>query len=217
MGYLGEKIVELYGDGSAHGIRIDYSFDGPKLLGTGGALRHAAARLDDRFLLANGDSIFATNLAPVLAAAARDPADVLAWLVTRRVPDASRAGLVETGGDRVSRFHERPPVGVTEGTINGGLYVVHRALLDHVMAIGELFYQVRVIYNRNGAVWALLMVATVWYLLLTTVLSIVQYYVERHFAKGATRHLPETPWQRLQRDFRGVAEKILRPRRSATR
>ncbi|MFD5630131.1 MULTISPECIES: amino acid ABC transporter permease [unclassified Streptomyces] len=56
-----------------------------------------------------------------------------------------------------------------------------------VMAIGELFYQVQVIYGRNGRVVPLLMVATAWYILLTTVLSIIQYYVERHFAKGTTR------------------------------
>ncbi|MFJ9850733.1 amino acid ABC transporter permease [Streptomyces sp. NPDC101150] len=56
-----------------------------------------------------------------------------------------------------------------------------------VMAIGELFYQVQVIYGRNGRVVPLLMVATAWYVLLTTVLSVLQHYVERHFAKGATR------------------------------
>ena len=43
------------------------------------------------------------------------------------------------------------------------------------------------------------MVATVWYILLTTVLSVVQYYVERHYAKGAQRTLPPTPWQKVQR------------------
>ncbi|WAP55211.1 amino acid ABC transporter permease [Streptomyces sp. S465] len=56
-----------------------------------------------------------------------------------------------------------------------------------VMAIGELFYQVQVIYGRNGRVVPLLMVATVWYIILTTVLSIVQTFVERHFSRGATR------------------------------
>lgn len=56
-----------------------------------------------------------------------------------------------------------------------------------VMAIGELFYQVQVIYGRNGRVVPLLMVATVWYIVLTTLLSIAQYYVERHFSRGATR------------------------------
>ncbi|APA94979.1 amino acid ABC transporter permease [Nocardia seriolae] len=48
------------------------------------------------------------------------------------------------------------------------------------MAIAELFYQVQVIYGRNGWVVPLLMVATVWYILL----SIIQFYIERHFSKG---------------------------------
>ncbi|GAA0474651.1 amino acid ABC transporter permease [Streptomyces olivaceiscleroticus] len=56
-----------------------------------------------------------------------------------------------------------------------------------VMAIGELFYQVQVVYGRNGRVVPLLMVATVWYVLLTGALSVLQHSIERHFAKGATR------------------------------
>jgi polar amino acid transport system permease protein len=67
------------------------------------------------------------------------------------------------------------------------------------MAIAELFYQVQVIYGRNGRVVPLLMVATVWYIVLTTILSIGQYYVERHYAKGSARALPLTPWQKVQR------------------
>lgn len=54
-----------------------------------------------------------------------------------------------------------------------------------VVAINELFYQVQVIYGRNARVVALLMVATVWYVVLTSVLSLAQHYVEKHFAKGA--------------------------------
>ncbi|MER7368108.1 amino acid ABC transporter permease [Nonomuraea wenchangensis] len=54
----------------------------------------------------------------------------------------------------------------------------------YIMALPELFYQVQVIYNRNGRVMALLLVAAVWYLILTTALSIVQHYVERHYGKG---------------------------------
>lgn len=41
VGYLGEMIEREFGDGSAWGIKIDYSFDGSKLLGTAGALRKA--------------------------------------------------------------------------------------------------------------------------------------------------------------------------------
>ncbi|GAA2214529.1 amino acid ABC transporter permease [Nonomuraea monospora] len=54
----------------------------------------------------------------------------------------------------------------------------------YIMALPELFYQVQVIYNRNGRVMALLLVAAIWYLVLTTVLSVVQHYVERHYGKG---------------------------------
>lgn len=57
----------------------------------------------------------------------------------------------------------------------------------YVLAIGELFYQVQVIYGRNGRVVPLLMVATVWYVILTAVLSVFQHYVERHFARGWRR------------------------------
>ncbi|GGN30733.1 polar amino acid transport system permease protein [Actinoplanes campanulatus] len=72
----------------------------------------------------------------------------------------------------------------------------------YILAIGELFYQVQVIYGRNGRVVPLLMVATVWYVILTALLSILQYYTERHFARGALRTLPPTPFQRLRAALR---------------
>ena len=50
VGHLGEMIVEQYGDGAKWGVQIDYSFDGPKLLGTGGALIQRAAEARRRFL-----------------------------------------------------------------------------------------------------------------------------------------------------------------------
>jgi NDP-sugar pyrophosphorylase family protein len=56
VGYLGEKIVELYGDGAKWGVKIEYSFDGPKLLGTGGALIQAMPKLGDAFYVLYGDS-----------------------------------------------------------------------------------------------------------------------------------------------------------------
>ncbi len=56
VGYLGEKIVELYGNGSRWGDQIEYSFDGPKLLGTGGALIRALPKLGATFYVLYGDS-----------------------------------------------------------------------------------------------------------------------------------------------------------------
>lgn len=80
-----------------------------------------------------------------------------------------------------------------------------------VMAIPELFYQAQVIYGRNGRVVPLLMVATVWYIILTTILSVVQYYVERHYAKGASRTLPPTPLQRITRGWARVRRAAAHP------
>jgi NDP-sugar pyrophosphorylase family protein len=56
VGHLGGKIVEQYGDGAKWGVRIEYSFDGPRLLGTGGALIQALPRLGPSFYTLYGDS-----------------------------------------------------------------------------------------------------------------------------------------------------------------
>lgn len=56
VGYLGQQIVDLYGDGSKWGVKIEYAFDGPKLLGTGGALIAALPKLGEAFYVLYGDS-----------------------------------------------------------------------------------------------------------------------------------------------------------------
>ncbi len=61
VGYLGEQIVAQYGDGAKWGVQIDYSFDGPKLLGTGGALIQALPKLGDAFYVLYGDSYLPTD------------------------------------------------------------------------------------------------------------------------------------------------------------
>ena len=56
IGYRGEQIQEYAGDGRAFGLRIDYSFDGPVLLGTAGAIRRALPHLGESFFVLYGDS-----------------------------------------------------------------------------------------------------------------------------------------------------------------
>lgn len=56
VGHLGEMIVDRYGDGARWGVSLDYSFDGPQLLGTGGALIRALPKLGDAFYVLYGDS-----------------------------------------------------------------------------------------------------------------------------------------------------------------
>ena len=56
VGHLGEVIQTAFGESTAEGMRIDYSFDGPRLLGTGGALKRALPKLGERFFVLYGDS-----------------------------------------------------------------------------------------------------------------------------------------------------------------
>ena len=109
----------------------------PAPAGTGGALFHARDRLDERFLLCNGDSLFDFNLASLLADAARDADETVGRIVLRRLEDASRYGVVETDGERVRAFRERAEPGAP-GTINAGIYLLDRRVLEHVTPVCSL-------------------------------------------------------------------------------
>ena len=56
VGHLGQMVEDTLGDGARFGVRLRYVFDGPRQLGTGGAIRRALAALDDRFFVLYGDS-----------------------------------------------------------------------------------------------------------------------------------------------------------------
>jgi NDP-sugar pyrophosphorylase family protein len=68
LGYLGEQVVEVVGDGSAFGLEVAYSFDGPELRGTAGAIRRALPQLGDAFFILYGDSWLECRYADVQAA-----------------------------------------------------------------------------------------------------------------------------------------------------
>lgn len=63
----------------------------------------------------------------------------------------------------------------------------------------ELLFNVQNIYVRTYQVMPMLIMASLWYLLMSSILTVAQYYIERHYARGASRALPPTPWQRLRR------------------
>lgn len=68
VGHLGERIEAKFGGGSGYGVALRYSFDGPRLLGTGGALRQALPMLGERFLVLYGDSYLPIDYAAAVAA-----------------------------------------------------------------------------------------------------------------------------------------------------
>lgn len=65
VGYLGEMIQEVVGTGERYGLHVHYSLDGPKLLGTGGALKRALPVLDDCFFVLYGDSYLPLDFSAV--------------------------------------------------------------------------------------------------------------------------------------------------------
>jgi N-acetyl-alpha-D-muramate 1-phosphate uridylyltransferase len=65
VGFLGEQIEAVVGDGSSSGLMVSYSQDWPKLMGTGGALRQALPLLDSQFLVLYGDSYLPIDFSSV--------------------------------------------------------------------------------------------------------------------------------------------------------
>ena len=68
VGYRWEQIRAFAGDGSRFGVRVDYIVDGPKLFGTGGAIRRALDRLGPEFLVIYGDAWLDTPYGAVVEA-----------------------------------------------------------------------------------------------------------------------------------------------------
>jgi polar amino acid transport system permease protein len=91
-----------------------------------------------------------------------------------------------------------PPTG------NETISMLKTTSLVSVIATQELLYSAQLIYAVNYRQIPLLIVVSLWYLTVTSVLSIGQYYVERHFGRGSARQAPTTPWQRLRTNLRYV-------------
>jgi NDP-sugar pyrophosphorylase family protein len=75
VGYLGEMVQRAIGNGSGLGLQVDYSFDGPALLGTAGAIRNALPKLGNSFFVMYGDSYLPCDYAAI--ARSFESADVL--------------------------------------------------------------------------------------------------------------------------------------------
>lgn len=123
-----EKAVQDIAAALPREARIAISKE-PVRAGTGGAIYHARDRLDDRFLLCNGDSLLDCNFANLLAAAAKDDESVTGRIVLRQLGDASRFGVVTLDSDRITGFSEQAPPGAG-GITNAGIYVFRRGLID---------------------------------------------------------------------------------------
>ncbi|HEY5835620.1 MAG TPA: hypothetical protein VIW71_17280 [Streptomyces sp.] len=105
-------------------------------------------------------------------------------------PDAVSVQAAERPGTGVPGPDDPPPI-VPRRHV-GRRLTAAAALLVFAMVVNS------VVRNRAFQWDALLTVATLWYVAVTTVLSAGQFYVERYYARGAARALPPTPLQRLR-------------------
>ncbi|MBP1326859.1 polar amino acid transport system permease protein [Leucobacter exalbidus] len=85
-----------------------------------------------------------------------------------------------------------PPMG------NELISMLKNTSLLSVIAVMELYTQASVISSSNLKQVELLIVVSLWYLFMTSVLSVPQYYLERRYGRGSSRNLPLTPLQRLR-------------------
>ncbi|MEV4681762.1 amino acid ABC transporter permease [Streptomyces kurssanovii] len=88
-----------------------------------------------------------------------------------------------------------PPTG------NEFINMLKTSSLAFAIGYGELFLRGREFGSRTLAIMEGYIVISLWYLALTTVFSIGQYYLERYYARGSSRSLPPTPLQRLRKQL----------------
>jgi polar amino acid transport system permease protein len=88
-----------------------------------------------------------------------------------------------------------PPTG------NEFISMLKTSSLAYVTTFPELMRRASDIYATNFLVIELLVVVSIWHLLLTSIASVGQYYLERRYARGTSRALAETPLQRIRRNL----------------
>jgi NDP-sugar pyrophosphorylase family protein len=104
-GYLGEMIETEIGDGARFDLQIDYSFDGPRLLGTGGALKQALPLLGHRFFVLYGDSYLPIDYRSAALAFAGD--DKAGLMTVYRNQDRWDASNVQFEAGQILRYDKK--------------------------------------------------------------------------------------------------------------
>ncbi len=91
-----------------------------------------------------------------------------------------------------------PPTG------NEFINMLKTSSLVYAVTYNELLRATSTIGSTSYAVMEMLFVACIWYLVMTSVFSVFQYYLERRYARGSLRQLPPTPWQKVKANMLGL-------------
>jgi mannose-1-phosphate guanylyltransferase/mannose-1-phosphate guanylyltransferase/phosphomannomutase len=130
-----ELIEAHFGDGSAFGLELTYSYE-KELLGTAGGVRNAAGFLGESFLVVAGDAL--TDIDFRAMADFHASHDGLATLATKRVADTDQFGVVIADGDgRIQGFQEKPdPAEALSDLANTCIYMFRAEIFDYFPAPG---------------------------------------------------------------------------------
>jgi mannose-1-phosphate guanylyltransferase len=131
LSHLPEQIRERFGDGSGHGVSVEWSFE-EQLLGTAGGVRNVSEFFgEQRFLVMAADAL--TDIDLTALREAHEANDGIATLAVKRVPDTRQYGVVVAGGDgRVQGFQEKPdPAEALSDLANCMIYVLEPAIFDY--------------------------------------------------------------------------------------
>lgn len=128
VGYLGERIEESIGNGRAFNLDVAYSFDGPTLLGTGGALQQASALLGDDFFVLYGDSYLPCDFRAVQQAYI-DSGKPALMTVLRNENQWDKSNVLYRDG-RIVEYNKREPRPEMRH-IDYGLGILARDVLSH--------------------------------------------------------------------------------------
>ena len=131
LNYQPRRVEEIFGDGSALGIRIRYVVE-PTPLGTAGAVKYAGDSLTESVVVFNGDVLTQIDLAAVIRLHRERRAR--ATIVLTPVADPAAYGLVETdAAGNVRRFLEKPAADeITTHNINAGIYVLEPDTFERI-------------------------------------------------------------------------------------
>jgi mannose-1-phosphate guanylyltransferase len=131
LSYQPNKIEQLLGDGSDHGVKLKYTVE-PQPMGTAGAYKFAEDLIREPTVVFNGDILTDLDLKAVIRE--HNEKKATATIVLAPVNNPEVYGVVETEKDgRIRRFLEKPkPEEITCNNINAGTYVLEPKVLDYL-------------------------------------------------------------------------------------
>lgn len=131
-GYLGDQVKTRYSHAKFGAAQLRVLVE-PEALGTAGALAFARRIIAPKVLLMNGDSFFDINLRALVKDASATNSEAV--LALRRVSDASRYGVVELDGNRVTQFREKNRQLSGPVLVNAGIYVLTATIIDRIRSL----------------------------------------------------------------------------------